>query len=349
MCRGLVLLCLALLGACAPQGGTSVRPRIVWPVAPYESRIEYVGVFRTEKDLQPFSEWERFLDHLLSRTSAFRFQRPFGVAVDKRGTVLIGDAQAANVRRFDFSARRVEWFAPGFAFRRPMGLAVDGRGDVYVADGGRGVVLVFDESGRYLRSIGQDCLQNPSYLAINRSLQRLYVADGTNQTILVFSCSGEFLFEFGGAGSAPGRFAVPQGVAIDEAGRIFVADMLNARIQVFTADGSYLYAFGVQGAEYWNFENPRGLCLTSDGLLHIVDFRKGLLLGYTREGEFVYALGKDGQRTSHPLAFSTPIALAEDAQGRLYIIDQLNKRISVWQLLTEAYLAGHPIAKLVSN
>lgn len=344
MRRELLVSCLLLLGACAPYGAAPDRPRIVWPVAPYQSRIEFIGVYANEKELLPPSELRRFLDVFLRRDTGFNFKRPFGIAVDSTGGVIVSDSLAANLRRFDFREKKVRWFAEGFPFRRPMGLCVDGNDEVYVADGERNEVLVFSSAGKLLRSIGKGRLTNPSRVVVNSRLGLLYVADGQRHVITVFSSKGDYLFEFGGVGTEPGLFAVPQGMAIDVTGRLFVADMLNARIQVFGPGGEFLYAFGTQGVEYWNFENPRDLCLTKDGLLHILDYRKGLLLGYTPAGEFVYALGSEGVRTAHPLAFSTPSALVEDAEGRLYIVDQLNKRLSVWQLLIEDYLKYKPLS-----
>ena len=48
-------------------------------------------------------------------------------------------------------------------------------------------------------------------------------------------------------------------------------------------------------------------------------------------------------RTNHLMGFNQPVDIHIDKDDRIYITDQLNRRFSVWQLLTDRYLAEKPI------
>lgn len=342
---GLPALALLALTACsvapAPRAPQAAK-RVLWPLPPQPPRLEFIGLYSSEQDLTPAVERHPLLDQLIGKSTEGTFKRPFGIVPAGPGTVLVADQMAGRIFRIDFRNRTTTPFAGKYGLR-PLGLARAADGTVYVADSLRKSVLVFSAAGEYLRRIGDPTnLTNPSFLAYDDRLQRLYVADGPSHRVVVFARSGEHLFDIGGPGAAPGRFAVPQGMAIDGRGHLFVADMLHARIQVFDAEGQFLSAFGVQGLEPWQFENPRDLALAADGTLYILDYRKALLLAYRPNGEFLFALGGQA-RTSHPLGFSTPVSLAIDETGRIFIVDQLNARLSIWQTLDPEYLAGHPL------
>ncbi len=69
-----------------------------------------------------------------------------------------------------------------------------------------------------------------------------------------------------GAGTKPGEFTVPTGVATDSKGRVYVADYVNERIQVFDPEGKFLKAIKTthpatvkihpKTGEIWSFSWP---------------------------------------------------------------------------------------------
>lgn len=81
----------------------------------------------------------------------------------------------------------------------------------------------------------------------------------------IFDSSGAFHHRFGSAGTRPGQFDRPAGVACDHLGRIIVADKDNHRIQVFTFDGTFLFKFGEKGTKNGQFNYPWDLAVNSEG------------------------------------------------------------------------------------
>ena len=71
----------------------------------------------------------------------------------------------------------------------------------------------------------------------------IYVTDWRNDRIQKFTPSGDFVLEWGEAGSGPGQFNRPAGIAVDRDGDVYVADWHNDRVQVFDAQGEYITDF----------------------------------------------------------------------------------------------------------
>lgn len=334
-----IILALSILAGCPTGHGLDAR--ILWPPPPEKPVLEFIGAYYSQDNF-PKTAGQRFLRDIIGSPSS-RFNRPFGIASDRKGKVYISDSQDRIVKVFDFNKKEVGYFIKEPVFDMPLGLALDDSENLYVADGKKGKVMVFSPGGELIASFGaKDIFIRPSYIAINSRMGRIYVSDGRMHRIAVFNMRGSLLFFIGGPGGGNGRFAVPQGIAIDRDGRLFIADMLNARVQVFDADGNFLYAFGRQGRGYMYFENPRDLAFTGDGNLYIIDQRKGLLYTYTPEGRLLLITGGT-KRTSHRLGFSTPTAISIDPSGRIYITDPLNRRFVAWQHISEDYIRKHPI------
>jgi DNA-binding beta-propeller fold protein YncE len=66
---------------------------------------------------------------------------------------------------------------------------------------------------------------------------RVYVADALYDNLQIFDGEGRFLLDVGTAGSEPGEFWMPAGVAIGRNGEIYVADSYNCRVQLFRRVG----------------------------------------------------------------------------------------------------------------
>lgn len=65
------------------------------------------------------------------------------------------------------------------------------------------------------------------------SMSQLWIADYYNHRVRVFTTSGVLVEDLGTAGSGPGEFLLPIGVAVGADGSIYVAEEGNSRIQRF--------------------------------------------------------------------------------------------------------------------
>ena len=333
-------LLLVILAGCSASKAPPVR--VLWPAPPQEPKVEFIGTYASERDF-PKTEMEKLSATVLGDSPLYTFKAPFGIAADGKGLVYVSDLYLKNVRVYDFERKTVEFLTKEPLFRTAMGLAVDASGQIYVADGAAQKVWVFGPDRQLRRTIGDGKLfTNPIFLAINERLGRLYVADSRGQQVVVFDLNGQFLFSFGKE-EGESRFGAPLGLAIDKEDRVFVSDRLNARIEVFDADGHFLRLFGERGDRFDQFEAPRDLAFDSDGNLWVADQRRSAIYTYQPDGRILLVTGGEA-RSSSPLSFASPSAIYIDANDRIYVADMLNRRFSVWQYLTPAYLKEHPVS-----
>lgn len=334
-CLVCFFLAFMTIAGCSPSAQAR---RFFWPPAPEKSIYEFIGTYSSVRDL-PNTSTPGILSMVIgAEPEDYKLAKPFGLVVNRPGSILISDPAEKCIKEFVFASHKASSFTAYSDIRSPLGMAHDKSGNIYVADSERNKVLVFSSQGTYLRSIGDEqTIDRPAFIAVNDQYNRIYVSDGRQHRICVYSLNGNHLFNFGKKGGANGEFAVPQGMAFDDQNRLYVADMLNARIQVFSHDGAFLFTFGLRCINNWCFESPKDIAVSSDGNLHIIDSRKAQLLTYSPNGEYMLTTGGN-TRTGHPMGFALPSSIKIDENDRIFIVDQLNRRVSVWQYLSDAYL-----------
>ena len=141
----------------------------------------------------------------------------------------------------------------------------------------------------------------------------VYVSDGYENTrVARFDPRGLFLDAWGEAGSEPGHFDIPHGIASDGAERIYVADRENSRIQVFDGKtGKYL-------DEWPNIWDPDYVGVAEDGAVWVADGHTNKILKYSPDGYLQYSWGTLGGKPGH---FYGLHHLATDSEGNLYTSD----------------------------
>jgi tripartite motif-containing protein 71 len=142
---------------------------------------------------------------------------------------------------------------------------------------------------------------------------------------------------FGEQGIAPGQFAAPHDFAVGEDHRLYVVDYLNSRVQVFTLQGKFLFQFGGVGPPEdpfadGHFVNPLGMTMDPDGNLFVTDTDHlygtfDRIQKFSPEGEWLASFAQHGSGWGE---LSRSTGIVSDAQGRLYVADTENNRITIW-------------------
>jgi DNA-binding beta-propeller fold protein YncE len=256
------------------------------------------------------------------------------------------------------SAAQAEAGAADGAFMWPTALALDSAGHVYVSDEWFNRISIFTQDGDWVGKWGtpgnQDGeLNRPSGLALDPD-DNVYVVDSLNHRIQKFSQDGAFLAKWGTPGSGDGEFNMPWGIAIDTAGDVYVADWRNDRIQKFTAAGQFLMSFGVSGTGEGEFNRPTGIAVDQDGVIYVADWRNERLQVFNADGSFIMQLageatvskwGKEkldanaemwqqrsrAQGLEREKRFWGPIAVAVDAENRIFVAETARSRIQVYR------------------
>ena len=136
---------------------------------------------------------------------------------------------------------------------------------------------------------------------------------------------------FGSAGTGPGQFSQPQGIALDpQDAEIFVADSNNNRVQVFNSQGVFERQFGSLGNGAGQFNIPEGVGVSPVAPfdVYIADTNNNRVERFTNDGTFVSAFGTSG---AGPGQLEFPRNIAFDPQGNVYVGDTgANNRVTKW-------------------
>jgi serine/threonine protein kinase/DNA-binding beta-propeller fold protein YncE len=221
------------------------------------------------------------------------------------------------------------------AFDQPRGLTLSHAGDLYVTEAGSAqrVQHLAPFAPDWLQTLGRwgapgvnaGQFSSPSGVAVADD-GTIYIADTDNSRIQKLSSSGQPLAQWGSLGTDPGQFSAPLGVAVDRQGNVYVADTVNDRIQKLSPDGKSLAQWGSHGTEPGQFSSPSGLAVADDGSIFVADTNNARVQWLSPEGRYRAAFGSANPDAAEG-PFNTPISVALDPTGVLYVLDSGNHRI----------------------
>ena len=200
--------------------------------------------------------------------------------------------------------------------RDPMGVTVDEEDSIYVVEREGGCISKYDKNGKHLRSSAGKALNWPWGLRLIHA--ELYVCDTDNHQILVFDKE-----ELVQSNTSILRFNHPADLATDEKGNVYVATGIN-RIQAVTPDGQPILPFGA----FVEVKSPVGICFDHRRrIFYVVEQQLGRVSVYTPNGEIIYSFCKEGNKEGE---LRSPMGIAIDGDGFVYVCDSGNNRIQVF-------------------
>jgi DNA-binding beta-propeller fold protein YncE len=319
-----------VLGAQSTAKPTAAEHGPVWPPPPADPCVAYLKSITGPADLgikppvlSRVADWITGGGHGLAR-----LQKPFGLALDDAGNLLLTDMGANAVCCLDHAGKKwLRWEQAGKTrFASPVAVARH-RDTVFVADSVLGKVLAFDLKGKLLFEITRE-LERPSGLAIFGD--KLYVADAQRHQVVICTLRGEFLSQFGRRGSAPGEFNFPTHLAVDARGRLFVTDSMNCRVQVFAASGEFQGIIGSPGDGPGSFSRPKGVAVDPYGHIYVVDALFDNVQIFDEQSRLLLHWGETG---GDPGQFWLPNGIAIGANNEIYVADAYNRRIQVFKYI----------------
>ncbi|MGA1870687.1 MAG: RHS repeat-associated core domain-containing protein [bacterium] len=260
--------------------------------------------------------------------------QPSDVAVDNAGNIYIADTLNECIRRispggtitiiagiFDLWGHSGYSGDGGLATQalldRPYGIAVDNAGNIYIAD------------------------------TLNHCIRRI------DPSGIISTIAGNGPGYSGDDGSAVyAELAAPKDVAVDNAGNIYIADTCNNCIRRIDPSGiittiagnpdKYGYSGDGGPAVEASFRKPYGIAVDNVGNIYIADRENncirridpsGIISTIAGNGNYGYS-GDGGPAILAELA--SPVRVAVDEAGNIYIADKDNKRIRVVKQSTNA-------------
>jgi DNA-binding beta-propeller fold protein YncE len=258
-------------GAAALRAAVAAAPRLM--------------TSKTEVRLQPPS-------------AGWKIGYPSSVTMDKDGTIYVlqRDDTADPVLAVNREGRVLRSWGKGL-YKIPHAIRIDPQGNIWTVDAGNSMIYKFTPQGQKLMEIsvgeqpaGKTDFTGTSDIAFAPN-SHLYISDGYgNARVLEYTADGKRVRQWGSAGSGPGQFRQPHGIAIDDQGIVYVADRQNGRLQRFDLSGKYLGEWDHLGmvttvafkeGALWIGTQQRTDPTSADGWMMLIDKKTGKILGYT--------------------------------------------------------------------
>ena len=253
--------------------------------------------------------------------------------------------------------------ATAAALLAPVSVAVDSTGNVYIVENGDSRIRKIDTTKLFINTVvgnGYDTFAGDGSAATNASLNyptgialdssgNMYIADFLNLRIRkvasgnITTIAGNGLLSFSGDGgqALSAQMNGPQGVAADGAGNFYVSDTGNNVVRkvakggvISTIAGNGTAGNGGDGGAGTSAQlaSPMGLAVDTSGNVYVSDslnakVRKisGGVIS-TVAGNGTPGFGGDGGAGASA-QLNTPLGIAVDGAGNLYIADFSNNRV----------------------
>lgn len=334
------------------------KDKLVWPNPPSIARVKFLDQKTGQKiDPNMFKKKKgkaSWMDRLAGATPAdqmgdkipFQLLRPYGIAVDSKGTIYAADQGVGAIFIFDKEGN-INLIKNGTDahFGLVDSLTIDDDDRMFVSDSKLNRVLVFSPAPEHkvIATVGGDVLKNPAGMAIDLENRFLYVVDTGNDVVRVFDADNfKLLRNIGVAGrkhtlNDPGTFSLPYGVAVDGEGNVYVTDTFNDRVEIFDADGTFISAFGKNGDAAADFERPKGIAVDCDGHIWVADAAQMRVKVFDRQGKLLIYFGGWGY---YPGQFMGPSGITIDKDNRVIVSEVFPGRVQVFQYVTDEQAAA---------
>ena len=225
--------------------------------------------------------------------------------------VIVGTARADDDITFEPGSEFPKLPA-GYSLGRCSAVATNRKGEVYLFHRGKHPILCVDAEGQLLRSWGDDLIETPHGLRVDRQ-DNVWVTDIGRHRVLKFDPTGKLLLAMGTGkpGTGTDEFDRPTDIAFGPDGEVFVSDGYgNSRVLKFSASGRFLKSWGTRGKNPGEFQVPHAIIIDSLGRVLVGD----------RENNRIQVFDGEGQPLAQWEGFA-PFGLAIDSDGHVFVAD----------------------------
>ena len=300
-------------------------------------KLTFESVIASERDIRGEKGfWKKVIDAIAGEAEFAPMKRPYGVAVDSKGRIVVTDPGLSGVHIFDPVQHKYKFIERQDKAKDPLlepqCIAIDASDNIYVSDSKAGKIFVFEPSGKYKGVFGslkggEGFFKRPTGIAIDRETNEIYVSDTLRDKIFVLDSRGNVLRSIGQHGAEKGEFNFPTELMVKN-GVLAVVDAMNFRVQSFDLHQTLEGSIGSLGDSSGAVFRPKGIGLDSENHIYLVEGLTGTVQVFDREGQLLYLFGGRGTALGQ---FQLPAGLFIDQNDRVYVADSYNHRIQVFQ------------------
>jgi len=205
-------------------------------------KLTFERVLTSEKDIRGQKGFvKKMVDFVAGEPDFKPMLRPYSVAVDSHGRVIVTDPGLGGVHVFDVEQHKYKFLQREDkgknSLLQPQCVAVDANDNIYVTDSSAGKVFLWDAKGKYKGMFGnlkggEGFFKRPTGIAIDRDTHEIYVTDTLRDRIYVLDEKGQTIRTIGQRGEQNGEFNFPTEV-LSKNGVLAVVDAMNFRVQTF--------------------------------------------------------------------------------------------------------------------
>ena len=257
---------------------------------------------------------------------------PWGVAVNKKGEIIVADSAANRVSIFSHSGEKLRSFGSIGSgqgqFSGPRCVAVDDDSNILVADAWNHRIQKFTEDGKFITAVGSHRNKSlqfniPTGIAIHPVSKKMYVTESLNYRIQILNPDLTSHSMFGSKGSGKGQFNEPRGIAFDSEQNVYVGENRSDTIvQVFSSSGDHLRSLGET-----KLNCPHDVAIDSNDTIYVCDTDNHQICIFNSQGELLRSFGTKGKL---PGQFEHPYGIAVDKSGLIYVSDRNNGRVQIF-------------------
>jgi DNA-binding beta-propeller fold protein YncE len=220
--------------------------------------------------------------------------------------------------------------------KSPLSLAIDMDGNIYVGLAGDEEdplprIVVIDPCLRWEREIvlpQEFLLANflPYRMVVDKA-GRILVTGNNHEGLLVVDRKGASISMIYPETEDGMRIKLTD-ISRDADGRIYLTSMEDGVIYVYDDGLTYLFKFGEKGGGNGKLSRPGNVAVDKlIGQMYVSDAMRHTILVYDLSGKYLYEFGGKGWGDGW---FQYPRDLAVDKDGRLFIADTFNDRVSIF-------------------
>ena len=309
---GCALALLLCASACAPPAVQRQQMQSTWQWPLDEPQVVLTEMLKLSG--RPDSDGE----------NAARTGRLHGVAwLDE--DLLVTDPEGHRLLRLAADGKLT--FSDDGLLNGPVGIAACREG-IVVSDGGSGRVAVLNQDLSLDRWLVEG-LNRPTGICC--APDGIWVVETGAHAIMAVTWDGAQR-RLGGRGGEPGFFNFPTAIAL-YGDYLVVGDTLNFRIQILDRhSGDPVTAFGRLGDGAGDMPRIKDLNVDARGRVWVTDAHLDTVSLFQMNGQRLMTLGGRGDR---PAEFSFPAGIASRPDGKVAVVDALNRRIQVFQTVGE--------------
>jgi tripartite motif-containing protein 71 len=279
------------------------------------------------------------------------FRDPFQLAIDPDGHLWVADGRNSRFQIFAPDGTFLEvWGTPGsgdgeFNFIDLLGnssgaVTFDSVGNLFVADSGNHRIQKFDANRQFVTAWGHGGTDDGEFqwtLGVASGPDgRIYVSDNGRRDIQAFDADGVFLMKFGGDGTGEEpTLETYGGIVVDHDGTLLVAN-IDDRVQRFAPDGTLVAEWGSAGFREGQFSTPYDVAVDGRGRVYVTDHNNHRVQVFAADGTFLATWGRHGAiplGSPQPGEFNSPVGVAVDGDGNVYVGEFGNDRVQAFRLI----------------